>query len=575
MSSFVHFVYKLVFVGAVYNTILRGLTTLFKTFLNNNVIILGMLKLFLLTLHLTHAGNILFFSPSGGSHHFLLVEIANTLATEHNVTFINQVADTNTERFDARIKLVTPQGEGLSWANHGQLEEVVGGIMNRWGDTEDSTLMHIDFLDLDEEGHAALNNYVMIRYKYFTSTEYLELVKAGGFDVIVVDDSNIYPVFIEANLQIHHLKIPFVQVTAAVEHMDPKHKQNYPYLYNSEPSMMNPSIVHTALTFSQRVEALVSLCSIFYELSGYLFWLHAQLPQYGLSTLDDLNSRIHLHLINDHPALSFPHLDPPNILNIGCFHCTPAKELPADLTSFIQSSEMPVVYVSFGSYCRSDIVPWFKDFLSLLETLDIKVVLKVLEGDKLKLNDLSDKFLVKSWVAQKDLLGSGKVKIFISHCGNNGRLESVYYKVPILCVPLFGDQYMNALLSERRNFGRTVLKEKMFGKEGGLVEALTEMLDNSTFYQNKVDVASDIIQSEPAGGKEKILYFFRLLTKNGNLDFLKNDVIGDQGMIEMHNLDIVCGVIVLVLLVILTVLYVTVKCCCMIKKRVLGKTKTE
>lgn len=257
----------------------------------------------------------------------------------------------------------------------------------------------------------------MIRYAYLTSTEYLELVTSGGFDAIVVDDSNVFPVLIEANLQIHNLKIPFVTVWAAAEHIDARFKQNYPFLLNSEPSFTKSSgfILKGAPTLKQRVVALIDVFSILYQMSGYSMWLHTQLPQYGLSTLVDLNSRVHLHLVNDHPALSFPHLDPPNVLNIGCFHCTQAKDLPADFNSFFQSSQLSVVFVSFGSFSRLDILPRIKDFLAILETFNIKVVLKVPESGKGELGDLSDKFLVKSWVPQKDLLGSGKVKVFISH----------------------------------------------------------------------------------------------------------------------------------------------------------------
>ena len=41
----------------------------------------------------------------------------------------------------------------------------------------------------------------------------------------------------------------------------------------------------------------------------------------------------------------------------------------------------------------------------------------------------SDHVLISMWLPQKSLLGSGEISLFVSHCGNNARLESVYYQV--------------------------------------------------------------------------------------------------------------------------------------------------
>lgn len=528
--------------------------------------------LFLAIMNLTLAGNIIFVSPSGGSHMFFLAEIANVLAAEHNVTLVALVP-VDRVALDPKITIIVPQGHSLTTEQFNK--DARDFIGNTIVDSKDSTRMHIDLFTGDGANkQIAAERLFKFRMDFFGSDEYFNLIKSGGFDAFVIED----PMFIEAAMPIKEFGIPFVTFSPVLDHFTPRKRQNYPYLYNSEPSYLMPAPVESAPSFKQRVAAIGDIFSFINTVYPYFSLVGEKLTKYGLQTMDDLNHQVHLSLINDHPALSFPHLDPLNAINVGCFYCRPAKPLPNDITQFTDSSDSPIIYVSFGSYAASENVPWFEEFITQLEDLDVKVILKGVEGDKSGLAALSDKFLVKSWISQKDLLGSGKVKVFISHCGNNGRLESVFYKVPILCVPLYGDQYMNAKLIQKRKFGRMVLKEEMFGETGGLVEALSDMLDNHSLYKENTEIASDILQSAPASGSDKILYYFRLLVKNGNLDFMKNDVILGQNMIEMHNLDILFVMMAMTLGIILFILLIFIKCCCVVKRKVhscIGKAKSD
>ena len=48
------------------------------------------------------------------------------------------------------------------------------------------------------------------------------------------------------------------------------------------------------------------------------------------------------------------------------------------------------------------------------------------------------------WFPQHDLLAHPKTALFVTHCGMTGILESVYHSVPMLALPIFGDQPDNA-----------------------------------------------------------------------------------------------------------------------------------
>jgi len=71
-------------------------------------------------------------------------------------------------------------------------------------------------------------------------------------------------------------------------------------------------------------------------------------------------------------------------------------------------------------------------------------------------------------------LGNSKVRAFITHCGYNSLTESTYAGVPLIVMPLFGDQFGNAKLIEKRQIG--VVLDKTNLTEDAITEALTAVL---------------------------------------------------------------------------------------------------
>jgi len=55
---------------------------------------------------------------------------------------------------------------------------------------------------------------------------------------------------------------------------------------------------------------------------------------------------------------------------------------------------------------------------------------------------------VFNWIPQNDLLAHKRTKVFISHTGHNSLYESAFYGVPLVCIPLFVDQFSNCLQAQ-------------------------------------------------------------------------------------------------------------------------------
>lgn len=69
------------------------------------------------------------------------------------------------------------------------------------------------------------------------------------------------------------------------------------------------------------------------------------------------------------------------------------------------------------------------------------------------------------------------VRLFITHCGGLSTIEAVQYGVPLLAVPVAGDQPANARQAERAGYARVVPFEPEFAPK--LEILLTEMLNNN------------------------------------------------------------------------------------------------
>ena len=47
---------------------------------------------------------------------------------------------------------------------------------------------------------------------------------------------------------------------------------------------------------------------------------------------------------------------------------------------------------------------------------------------------------MRLWYLQSSILGHPNVKLFITHCGMHGVMESIYHEVPMVGMPVFIDQ---------------------------------------------------------------------------------------------------------------------------------------
>lgn len=114
-----------------------------------------------------------------------------------------------------------------------------------------------------------------------------------------------------------------------------------------------------------------------------------------------------------------------------------------------------VLYISFGSYAHVSKLQIHEMAMGLLQSK--RPFIWVLRPDVVAsdVQDLlpdgfveknKDQGLVVEWVSQVDVLSHSSVGGFLTHCGWNSILESLWLGVPMLAFPLLTDQYTNCRL---------------------------------------------------------------------------------------------------------------------------------
>ena len=354
-------------------------------------------------------------------------------------------------------------------------------------------------------------------------------------------------------------------------------REGFPLLLNSEPNLVNeivydepPSLSQRWSTIIRNLRLIISIFQLFHEVYS------DNMRQTGKELTDYLIGFYDIIFLKDHPAFSFPYLSPPNTFYLGASHLEDysMEPLPDAYQQFFYNCPYRhVVFMSFGTYLE-DLKKFSKinSILGSLNNLPFCIVLKSRLNLGNEYNLPSNKILEKAWVPQKGLLHSGKISFFISHCGNNGRIESIYFNVPLLCIPLFGDQFHNARLVARNKFGLYLTKERL--NTSTFTQAAQNMIENEAIYKLSLAKAMEIAKNDPGAGKNVLKFYTDILVKHGSANFLRNKIIVKQWSYEIMNLDIlVLGLLALVFIT--TIVMVFMHKCYRYMFRKVDKTKSE
>ncbi|CAG2107418.1 unnamed protein product [Medioppia subpectinata] len=165
-----------------------------------------------------------------------------------------------------------------------------------------------------------------------------------------------------------------------------------------------------------------------------------------------------------------------------------ANEETFELPDKLNNRSGKLIYLSLGSMGSAN-VPLMKRLIDILAKCEHKFI--VSKGVKHNEYELAANMWGERTVPQLKVLPI--VDLVITHGGNNTVTESVYFGKPMIVLPLFYDQYDNAMRIDEKGFG--VRLNPYECSESQLLSAIDTLL-NDTKLKQKLTKVSQRIQTE-------------------------------------------------------------------------------
>ncbi|GBP42194.1 Ecdysteroid UDP-glucosyltransferase [Eumeta japonica] len=155
------------------------------------------------------------------------------------------------------------------------------------------------------------------------------------------------------------------------------------------------------------------------------------------------------------------------------FHDQSSAKL-SDLQKLMDNAKDGVIYFSMGSNLKSKFMPekMKREFLETFSKFKQTVLWKFEDV----LPDLPSNVHIIKWGPQQSILAHPNCILFVTHGGMLSTTEAVHFGVPIIGIPVIGDQHNNVKKAVRKGFAMKVDLSYDTPKE--LKSAIEEVLSN-------------------------------------------------------------------------------------------------
>ncbi|EAW71060.1 UDP glucuronosyltransferase family 1 member A3 [Homo sapiens] len=407
---------------------------------------------------------------------------------------------------------------------------------------------------------AMLNNMSLVYHRSCVELLHNEALirhlNATSFDVVLTD-----PVNLCAAVLAKYLSIPTVFFLRNIPcDLDFKGTQ-CPNPSSYIPRLLTTNSDH--MTFMQRVKNMLyplALSYICHAFSAPYASLASELFQREVSVVDIL-SHASVWLFRGDFVMDYPRPIMPNMVFIGGINCANRKPLSQEFEAYINASgEHGIVVFSLGSMVSE--IPE-KKAMAIADALG-KIPQTVLwRYTGTRPSNLANNTILVKWLPQNDLLGHPMTRAFITHAGSHGVYESICNGVPMVMMPLFGDQMDNAKRMETKGAGVTLNVLEMTSED--LENALKAVINDKSYKENIMRLSS-LHKDRPVEPLDLAVFWVEFVMRHKGAPHLR-PAAHDLTWYQYHSLD----VIGFLLAVVLTVAFITFKCCAYGYRKCLGK----
>ncbi|XP_068427344.1 UDP-glucuronosyltransferase 1A1-like [Clinocottus analis] len=247
-------------------------------------------------------------------------------------------------------------------------------------------------------------------------------------------------------------------------------------------------------------------------------------------------------------TLEFPRPIMPNMVLVGGINCNVRHPLPEDLESWV-SGEHGFVVFTLGTMVPDLPEEITTIFLEAFRQIPQKVIWRYTG----KVSDsVPENVKLMNWVPQNDLLAHSGARAFITHAGSHGLFEGLCHAVPMVMVPIGGDQPDNAERLASREVG--VVLDIFSITTESLLQGLNEVI-NDTRYKDNIQKLSALHKDRPMDPLNLSVYWTEYVMRNKGAKHLRSTVY-DLNWFQYFCLD----VIALLASVVLVFVILSVQC---------------
>ncbi|KAM9493739.1 UDP-glucuronosyltransferase 1A1-like isoform 2-T2 [Clarias gariepinus] len=170
------------------------------------------------------------------------------------------------------------------------------------------------------------------------------------------------------------------------------------------------------------------------------------------------------------------------------------------------------------------------------------------------------------WLPQNDLLGHPKTRAFITHGGSHGIYEGICHAVPMVMMPLFGDQGDNVQRMVSRGVGVALNFYDI--TTDVIVNALNAVINDSS-YKERMMKLSALHNDQPVKPLDLAVYWTEYVMRHKGAEHLRLAAL-NLNWFQYHSLDVL-GFLLVVIVIVVTVMIkwfmLCLRCCRKLQKR--------
>ncbi|XP_067634686.1 UDP-glycosyltransferase UGT5-like [Eurosta solidaginis] len=290
--------------------------------------------------------------------------------------------------------------------------------------------------------------------------------------------------------------------------------------------------------------------------------------------LEEVRKNVSLVFTNHHFSQGPIRPNVPNLIEIGGIQIKEKPDsLPADIAKILDESKEGVIYFSLGTNIQGSHLTKEKTkiIFNVISKLPYKVLWKWGEQDR---PGQAKNIIYKEWLPQDDILAHPNIKLFITHGGMGSVVEAQYHGVPMVGIPLFGDQPSNMANVERSGYGLSV--DYLTLTEESLNTAIQEVLNNPKYTKTVRDF-SRLYRDRPMTPRQTVVYWTEYVIRHNGAKHMQSPAV-HMNRWQLMSLDVIGFLLAILFAVVAVFVKICKLLCCRDKKgkeTKLSKTKQK